>query len=81
MVSWPPAVDASPVSYLVYFAAVPGGQDFLNPVVTTAPGETSATIDGLSPGMFTYWVVRAVDAAGNQETNVVEVFAATTLVS
>jgi predicted GH43/DUF377 family glycosyl hydrolase len=59
-----------PVNYDIFYSTAPGGQDFFSPSATT----TALTMDvtGLTNGVQYYFVVRARDASGNQETNAVE---------
>jgi hypothetical protein len=59
-----------PLSYNIYYSKAPGSQDFLNPNTTTS--NAFIDITGLDNGMFYYFVVRAEDAAGNEETNLME---------
>jgi hypothetical protein len=69
--SWDAASDPAGVRhYRVYRALTPGGEDFGAPLVTT----TATALDdaGLINGTPYYYVVRAVDALGNAETNAVE---------
>jgi hypothetical protein len=61
---------STPIQYNVYFSTISGGQDFLNPDATEANLQT--TISGLQNGVTYYFVVRAVDAAGNEEANAIE---------
>jgi len=76
LVEWKPARDLgsleSEIRYQVFVSASQGSHDFSNPTVETAPGETSATISGLDPLTEYYVIVRAVDAAGNTEGNLIE---------
>ncbi len=59
--------------YEVYEATTPGGEDFTRlPKFTTGPGETCAMLAGRIPNETNCWVVRARDAAGNRDGNVVE---------
>ncbi|RMG13146.1 MAG: hypothetical protein D6731_12710 [Planctomycetota bacterium] len=80
-VTWSAASDnvstPSEIRYRIYAALTSGGQDFQQPTATTAPGALSATLSGLQPATDYYVVVRAVDAAGNEEQNTVEVRATT----
>jgi len=73
--TWNPATDnttpSANIVYLIYMSTTSGGQNLLVPSFTTAPGATSLTITGLSPGIY-YFVIRARDAAGNTDTNIVE---------
>ncbi|MCK4443017.1 MAG: fibronectin type III domain-containing protein, partial [Thermoplasmata archaeon] len=59
-----------PIEYNVYVSTTSGGQDFLTPD-ETATG-TQATITGLQNGVTYYFVVRAMDSAGNEEDNTIE---------
>jgi hypothetical protein len=59
-----------PISYNIYVSQASGGQNFLTPNVTTI--DTQITIGGLMDGVMYYFVVRAEDAAGNEEQNTVE---------
>jgi hypothetical protein len=77
--NWLPATDVeTPIVYLVYAATVPGGEDYAGqPLLTTVPGATSATVTGLASSSTFYFVVRAKDAAGNVDGNTVELSAST----
>jgi hypothetical protein len=76
LVEWKPARDLgsleSEISYRVFVSASQGSHDFSNPTLETQPGETSAVITGLDPLTEYYVIVRAVDAAGNTESNLIE---------
>jgi hypothetical protein len=75
-VSAPPAIG-----YLVYASTTSGGESFATPDLVTLAGATGATVSGLG-GDTKYWfVVRAIDAAGNVDANVAEVSATTAHVS
>jgi hypothetical protein len=71
--SWQPATDnhtpASQIVYQIYYATTPGGEDYSHPTWTTPPGSTSFRTPGLPSHAAAYFVVRAQDAAGNQDTN------------
>jgi hypothetical protein len=54
----------------VYISTTSGGQNFLFPDKTVTG--TQATIMGLQDGVTYYFVVRAMDAAGNEEDNTIE---------
>ncbi len=75
-IEWNPATDnisaADEISYRIYLSTEPGGQDFSTPDLSTEPGQTSASIDGLTDGTAYYVVVRAVDEFDNEDTNVRE---------
>jgi hypothetical protein len=81
LVSWNPATDnasqSDEIHYDVYASQTQGGEDFSNPTLVTASGATSATLTGLSQAAPVYVVVRAVDGAGNEDTNGREVTGAT----
>jgi hypothetical protein len=74
--TWQPAHDdrtpSSQIVYDVYLAASPGGEDFARPNWTTAPGATTFKTPGLASHGSFYFVVRARDAAGNEDRNTVE---------
>lgn len=77
--SWTNAVDdysaASQIKYSVYLATSSGAENYASPYVTNIPGSLGVNnflVTGLSPGTTYYFVVRATDAAGNQETNTTE---------
>jgi hypothetical protein len=70
VLTWAPAQDdqspPSAISYLVFMSVTPGGEDFTNPTLVTAPGATSAVIAHLAKATLPrYFVVLARDAAGN----------------
>lgn len=74
--SWSAASDdesaASDISYRVYLADASGGQDFSSPDAEISAGTTSTTLANLEYGATLYAVVRAVDAAGNEDSNQAE---------
>lgn len=74
--TWEPATDdvtrPSRIVYAIYAASREGGHDFTKPFGYTPAGATGAVLHGLVPSQDFYWVVRAVDEAGNQDDNVVE---------
>jgi hypothetical protein len=74
-VSWDAATDPSTPSdkivYDVYYSPTSGGENFSSAVATTGPGQTSHS--GKLPGSgAAYFVVRARDTAGHEDTNTVE---------
>ena len=76
--NWSAATSSCPpVTYLVYQSATSGAQDFAAPILSTE--NLSAVISPLDPGSSSaltyYFVVRATDACGGSETNIVEVSA------
>ncbi|NVN91267.1 MAG: Ig-like domain-containing protein [Desulfuromonadales bacterium] len=74
--AWSPASDnlSSPanISYQIYLSTPPGGQDFASPSFSTSAGSTTYSVTGLLPNTTYYFVVRAIDAGGNQDTNTIE---------
>jgi hypothetical protein len=83
---WEPAVDdvtqSENIVYAVYQATTSSAQDFSQePILVTAPGATEAVVSGLAVSTPYFYVVRARDAAGNQDTNTVEVTATTLAIS
>ncbi|MBL7716876.1 MAG: hypothetical protein JNL01_15535 [Bdellovibrionales bacterium] len=81
LLTWSPATDVvtpqGSIVYDIYPASSSGGQNFVTPDSTTAPGATSAVVSGLPAGMTFYFVVRARDTDGNRDANTVERIAAT----
>jgi hypothetical protein len=73
--TWQPASDditpPSRILYDVFYAPTPGGQDLSRPNWTTAPGVTSFRTPGLPSHASAYFVVRARDAAGNEDANAI----------
>jgi chitodextrinase len=80
-VTWNAASDnvtpANAIVYDVYIATAAGQESFGHPVLTTAGGAVSANVGGLLPATTYFFVVRARDQAGNQDSNTVEVAATT----
>ncbi len=79
--SWSAATDnedSYPITYNIYRSTSSGSQDFSSPVATytpsgVSPGDSITWSDsGLSAGTTYYYVVRAQDSFGNEETNTVE---------
>ncbi len=65
---WPAGQDPSlPLTYRIYRSLVRGIYDFDTP--TLAVQDTSVTIDGLTNWREYFFVVRAVDSAGNEDDN------------
>ena len=79
--AWSPATDRMTpqgmISYRVYVGTAPGGEAFTQPMLTTPAGATGSLLQGMLGGTTYYFVVRAVDAAGNEDSNTVEQSAAT----
>ena len=75
--SWAAAADpATPISYEVFRSTTSGGQNFTSPATTTTA--TSALLTGMANNVPYYIVVRARDAGGVSDTNVVELSATPT---
>jgi hypothetical protein len=72
--SWHPATDrrapTRTIVYRIFQSAKPGGEDFSTPTYTTAAGATSFMTPLLSAPV--YFVVRARDRAGHEDSNTVE---------
>jgi hypothetical protein len=74
--SWEAATDnvtpSSKIVYEIYQATTSGGENFAQPTYTTTPGATSFDTPQLSSIKTFYFVVRARDRAGNEDSNKVE---------
>jgi len=74
--SWEAAKDnvtpSSKIVYNVYQATTAGGENFSQPTYTTAAGVTSFDTPQLPTGKTFYFVVRARDQAGNEDSNTIE---------
>jgi hypothetical protein len=74
--TWDPAADNKTPSrrivYDIFQASFAGGEDFSAPTYTTSAGATSFTTRPLPADKLVYFVVRARDKAGNEDTNKVE---------
>jgi hypothetical protein len=74
--SWEAATDnltpSKRIVYNVYQATTAGGEDFSQPTYTTAAGVTSFDTPQLPSDKYFYFVVRARDQAGNEDSNKVE---------
>lgn len=75
--SWLPASDnatpAAAIVYDVYFSSRAGGEDFSQPTWSSPPGATRFRTPGLPSHGSAHFVVRARDAAGNEDRNAREV--------
>lgn len=71
--SWEAATDdrtaSAAIVYDVYYATSAGAEDFTKPSWTTEPGVTTFHTPGLPSHGTAYFVVRARDAAGNEDSN------------
>jgi hypothetical protein len=74
--TWNPAHDdvtrSAKIIYEVYQATSAGGENFSAPTYTAAPGATSFDTPQLPADKYFYFVVRARDRAGNEDSNTVE---------
>lgn len=74
--SWAPATDnvtrSKRIVYEIYQATMPGGEDFSAPTYTTRRGATTFDTPLLPTDQNFYFVVRARDRAGNEESNTIE---------
>jgi len=71
--SWHAASDnitpAAQIVYDIYFATTSGGEDYAHPTWTAIAGATSFRTPGLPSHGDAFFVVRARDSAGNEDTN------------
>ncbi|MFZ1731821.1 MAG: hypothetical protein WBQ23_02570 [Bacteroidota bacterium] len=69
---WPPARDdvstRDEITYNIFASTLPGRQDFSSPTLRIK-GDVSVSLAGLASAGSYYFVVRAVDAFGNEDTN------------
>jgi hypothetical protein len=74
--AWTPAVDnftpSGKIIYYVYQAKAPAMEDFASPTYVTPAGASSFSTPPLPTDQDFYFVVRAVDQAGNIDSNKVE---------
>src|SRR5262245_50609800 len=74
--AWDPAKDdltsEARIAYAVYVGTKPGAEDFAAPQTIVPAGATGALLSGLNPATTYYFVVRAIDEAGNEDANTVE---------
>jgi hypothetical protein len=80
-VSWDaatdPATPSNKIVYDIYYSPTSGGENFGSPLATTGPGQTAYS--GSLPGSGSaYFVVRARDSAGREDSNRVEKLAVNT---
>jgi len=77
-VTWTATEDiSSPITYNIYLATTPAGQDFMNPDESmtssvSAGIQMTFIIEGLLNGQEYYIVVRAEDSQGNEDDNTFE---------
>lgn len=76
ILTWQAATDpvtaSAAIVYDIYVATTPGGEDYAQPTWTTPAGVTSFTTPALAHSGPIYFVVRARNAAGNEDDNTVE---------
>ena len=60
------------IVYKIYQATSPGGENFSQPTYTTKRGRLSFDTPPLASTEAFYFVVRAIDTAGNEDTNTIE---------
>jgi hypothetical protein len=76
MLSWNAATDpvtpSSQIVYDIFVATMPGAEDYAKPSFTSAPGATSFATPFQPRTGTPYFVVRARDKAGHEDTNKVE---------
>jgi hypothetical protein len=73
--SWEPAIEKNKhpkLVYEVYQATTSGGENFSKPTYTTTSGVTVLDTPLLPTEDTFYFVVRAQDRAGNEDSNIVE---------
>lgn len=79
--SWDAASDdltpSDSISYAVYESTSTGKQDFSQPLTVAPAGAEGVLISGLTPSTEYFFVVRAIDQAGNEDDNASEGNAAT----
>ncbi|HOX29132.1 MAG TPA: fibronectin type III domain-containing protein, partial [bacterium] len=71
ILTWNAADDNGRISeYRIFMAKTPGGEDFGSPIKSVQGN--NAVVTGLETGKQYYFVVRAIDSSGNEETNTTE---------
>jgi hypothetical protein len=74
--AWKAATDdvtpSAQIGYDIYYSSTSGSEDYSKPTWTTPPGATSFRTPGLPSHASAFFVVRAIDAAGNEDANTVE---------
>jgi hypothetical protein len=74
--TWGPATDpvtpSAQIVYDIFVATMPGAEDYANPMWTTSPGATTFVTPSVPRAGALYFVVRARNAAGHEDTNTVE---------
>lgn len=73
--AWQAASERNPrarIVYEIYQATAPGGENFSEPTYTTARGATSFETPELPTVQSFYFVVRALDRGGHEDSNTLE---------
>jgi N-acetylneuraminic acid mutarotase len=82
LVGWNTGSDdettSSAIVYDLYVATSTGTQNYTTPTSSSTPGASTHLLTGLTPDQPYYVVVRARDASGNRDSNIVEVSATPT---
>jgi hypothetical protein len=75
-ISWTQATSTSSSNpsfvYNVYSSSTSGTQNFSSPIQTSTTGATEITLTGLTANTNYYFVVRARDSSGNEDSNIEE---------
>jgi hypothetical protein len=67
-----PVTPSAQIVYDIFVATAPGAEDFAKATFTTSPGATSFQTPNEPRGTTLYFVVRARNAAGHEDTNKAE---------
>jgi len=67
-----PVTPSSQLVYDIFVATAPGGEDYTKPMWTTAPGAIAFVTPSVPRAGTLFFVVRARNAAGHEDTNTVE---------
>lgn len=67
-----PVTPSAQIVYDIFVATASGAEDFAKPTFTTSPGATSFQTPDEPRGTTLYFVVRARNAAGREDTNTAE---------
>ena len=67
-----PVTPSAQIVYDIFVATASGAEDFAKPTFTTSPGAVSFQTPDEPRGTTLYFVVRARNAAGHEDTNTAE---------